>query len=119
MARNLYISYCRSRLVEDAHLADLIGLWPYGSPRPSPFEATAATETERRLEAALAGLPVTYREALLLVAVEGLAPADASRVCGISPEAMRQRLSRARALLAQRLDEASGPVLATLKEVKT
>jgi RNA polymerase sigma-70 factor (ECF subfamily) len=119
VARNLYISYCRSRLVEDAHLADLIGLWPHGSPRPSPFEATAATETERRLESALAALPVTYREALLLVAVEGLAPAEASKVCGISPEAMRQRLSRARALLARRLEDAIGPALATLREVKT
>ena len=119
VARNLYLSYCRSRLVEDAHLADLIGLWPCGSWRPSPFEATAATEIERRLEAALAGLPVTAREALLLVAVEGLAPADAAKVCGISAEAMRQRLSRARALLARRLEGTGGPALAALKEVKT
>ena len=55
---------------------------------------------------ALAGLPVLYREALLLVGVEGLRPAEAAVVCGVSPEAMRQRLSRARALLAERLEDA-------------
>ena len=118
VARNLYFSYRRSRLVEDSHAAGLIGLWPCGSPRPSPFDWTAASETERRIEDAFAALPVAYREALLLVVVEGLSPAEASKVCGISPEAMRQRLSRARALLAQRLDDADGPSLAALREAK-
>ena len=118
VARNLYISYCRSRQVEDAHAAGLMGLWPSGSRGPSPFESLAATETERRIEAALAALPLAYREALLLVGVEGLGPAEASQVCGISPEAMRQRLSRARAVLARRLDEREGLPLATLRELK-
>jgi RNA polymerase sigma-70 factor (ECF subfamily) len=111
VARNLYASYCRSRLVEDSHAAGLIGLWPFGSPRPTPFESTAANETERRLEAALAGLPVRYREALLLVAVEGLRPAEAADVCGVSSETMRQRLSRARALLASRMDPTATPAV--------
>src|SRR5215831_14783986 len=31
--RNLYLSYCRSRLLEDAQLTDLLGLWPNGSPQ--------------------------------------------------------------------------------------
>ena len=111
VARNLYASYCRSRLVEDSHAAGLIGLWPFGSPRPTPFESTAANETEHRLEAALAGLPVRYREALLLVAVEGLRPAEAADVCGVSSETMRQRLSRARALLASRMDPTVTPAV--------
>ena len=109
VARNLYASYCRSRLVEDSHAAGLIGLWPFPSPHPTPFESTAANETEQRLEAALAALPVRYREALLLVAVEGLRPAEAADVCGVSSETMRQRLSRARALLARRLDTTVTP----------
>jgi RNA polymerase sigma-70 factor (ECF subfamily) len=116
VARNLYVSYCRSRLVEDSHVAGFIGLWPCGSPRPSPFESTAATETGRRIEAALGALPVAYREALLLVAVEGLRPAEAAQVCGITPEAMRQRLHRARALMARRLDDNDAPNLAALRE---
>jgi RNA polymerase sigma-70 factor (ECF subfamily) len=105
VARNLYVSYCRSRVLEDSHVVDLIGLWPIGAPRSSPFEETAANEFERRLESALASLPSTSREVLLLVAVEGLRPAEAAVVCGITPEALRQRLSRARAQLARRLDE--------------
>jgi RNA polymerase sigma-70 factor (ECF subfamily) len=119
VARNLYVSYRRSRLVEDSHAAGLTGLWPCGAPRPSPFESLAATEAERRLEAALAALPVAYREALLLVGVEGLSPADASAVCGITPEAMRQRLSRARAALARRLEDTGRTLIAALRDVKT
>jgi RNA polymerase sigma-70 factor (ECF subfamily) len=119
VARNLYASYCRSRLVEDSHVASLIGLWPCGMAQPSPFEATAATESERRIEAALAALPVLYREALLLVGVQGLTITEACEVCGISAEAMRQRVSRARALLARRLDDAAAPRLTRLREVET
>ena len=119
VARNLHVSYRRSRMLEDSHAAGLIGLWPSGSPVPSPFDATAASEIEQRLDAALRALPVSAREALLLVAVEGQSPAEAALVCGISPEAMRQRLSRARALLARRLEERNTPALAALKAVTT
>ena len=52
-----------------------LGLWPSGSPGPSPFEATIARETGERIDAALAALPAVYREALLLVALEGMPPA--------------------------------------------
>lgn len=117
VARNLYVSYCRSRLLEDSHAADLFGLWPGGTPKPSPFEETAATEFERRLESAIASLPASSREVLLLVAVEGLRPAEAAEVCGITPEALRQRLSRARALLARRLEVTGGVQSAVFSEV--
>jgi RNA polymerase sigma-70 factor (ECF subfamily) len=117
VARNLYVSYCRSRLVEEAHAPGLIGLWPSGTPRVSPFEATAASETERRIEAALAALPATYREVLLLVGVEGLTPAEAASVCGLSPEALRQRLCRARAMLGRRLEAAPATMGGVLREV--
>lgn len=100
VARNLYASYRRSRQLEDSHADGLIGLWPSGLAHPSPFEVAAANETGRRIEAAIGALPVTCREALLLVVVEGLKPAEAATICGVSPEAMRQRLSRARAALA-------------------
>lgn len=119
VARNLHASYCRARLVEQSHAADLIGLWPGAASRPSPFEKLAAGETQRRIEAALATLPVAGREALLLVAAEGLSISEAADVCGISPEAMRQRLSRARAMVARRLAAADRPALALLREAKT
>lgn len=119
VARNLYVSYCRSRLLQDSHLGGLMGLWPCGFPSATPFETTAASETEGRIEAALAALPVACREALLLVGIQGLNAAEAAEACGISPEAMRQRLSRARTLMARRLAERSAPRLAHLREVKT
>lgn len=119
VARNLYVSYRRSRMLEDSRAAGLIGMWPSGSPQPSPFDSTVAGETGQRLDAAIAALPVAYREALLLVVIEGLRPADAAVVCSISAEAMRQRLSRARALLARHLEEQDAPSLAALKEVTT
>jgi RNA polymerase sigma-70 factor (ECF subfamily) len=117
VARNLHASYCRSRLLEDTHARDLIGLWPCGSPGRSPLDVVQADEAEQRLAAALASLPVVYREALLLVGFEGLKPAVAAGICGVTPEAMRQRLSRARALLARRLTAAETAGLAVLNEV--
>jgi RNA polymerase sigma-70 factor (ECF subfamily) len=78
-----------------------------------------ANETGVRIEDALSAMPAIYREALLLVAVEGMKPAQAAAVCGVSPEAMRQRISRARALIAKQLDSEHGPMLAALKAVTT
>jgi RNA polymerase sigma-70 factor (ECF subfamily) len=72
-------------------------------PFDSPFERTAGNELERRIEAALGALPVEAREVLLLVGMEGLTPSEAAAVCGVTPEAMRQRLKRARAQLRARL----------------
>jgi len=103
VARNVYWSYCRSRLLEEEHGASLIGLWPVPSPPPSPFDDAVASELDQRVESALASLPARYREVLWLVAVEELTPAEAARVCGIAPEALRQRLSRGRAMLAEAL----------------
>jgi RNA polymerase sigma-70 factor (ECF subfamily) len=105
VARNLYFSYCRSRLLEDADGGGLLGLWPVGASRPSPFDEAAASELERRIERALSRLPARCREALLLVSVEGFTPAEAAAICGITAEAFRQRLSRGRAMLAAELDQ--------------
>ena len=67
----------------------------------SPFDLASSNQFEERLEAAIASLPPMYREVLLLVGVEQLRPMDAAKVCGISPEALRQRLSRARATVSR------------------
>jgi RNA polymerase sigma-70 factor (ECF subfamily) len=119
IARNLHISYCRSRSIEEHYASDLVGLWPSSSPVPSPIEATIARETGERLDAALAALPAMYREALLLVGFDDLRPAEAALVCGITPEAMRQRISRARAMLANRLEEMNRHPVVALKEATT
>jgi RNA polymerase sigma-70 factor (ECF subfamily) len=114
VARNLHVSYVRSRMLEDTAAATLMALWPVGVERSSPFEAAAATELEKRIERALAAMPLAAREVLLLVGVAGLDPSDAADVCGVTPDALRQRLHRARAMLSKALErEASGeaPVL--------
>lgn len=116
VARNLHVSYIRSRLLEDASSAGLLGLWPFSVHQSSPFEAAAVSELERRVERALATLPSSAREVLLLVGVAGLSHADAADVCCLTPEALRQRLSRARAMLARALDTEAAPAASAFGE---
>jgi RNA polymerase sigma-70 factor (ECF subfamily) len=102
VARNLYLSYCRSRVREQSYTSDLVLIWP-DQVASSPLQTAMSNEFENVVEAAVYTLPAKYREALLLVGVEDLRPGDAAAVCGISPEAFRQRLSRARALITRQL----------------
>jgi RNA polymerase sigma-70 factor (ECF subfamily) len=102
VARNLYVSHWRAHQVS-AQLAG--GLLPIPPSPPSPFEAAAETQTGARVERAITALPEAYREILLLCAVEGLAPKDAAVVLGISGEAARQRLARARQMIDRALGE--------------
>ena len=104
VARHLHVSFNRSRVLEDSAADSLIAVWPFSFEQASPFEAAAASELERRIERALAALPSTSREVLLLVGVAGLTHSDAADVCGITPEALRQRLHRAREALATALE---------------
>lgn len=52
-------------------------------------------------------MPTASREVLLLVSVAGLDHADAADVCGITAEALRQRLHRAREALTNALERGS------------
>lgn len=110
----MYWNYRRDSRVEAASAPDLLTLWPSPEPWPSPFDLAAAGELERRVELALSKLSPRYREVVLFVAHEGLTPSEASVVCGITPEAVRQRLSRARTVLAARLHDT--PAIAVLKK---
>lgn len=101
VARNLHLSWRRWAVVDAARLA-LVGRLP-GRDVPTPAEEAAAGEQVRRLEAGLAALPPVHREILLLVGVEGMTPTEAAGVLGLSPEASRQRLARARAALQQEM----------------
>jgi RNA polymerase sigma factor (sigma-70 family) len=104
VARNLYWTHRRSSLLEEAVTAELLTLWPAAENWPSPFDLASTGELGRRVEKVLATLQPRHREVLLLVGYEGLTPAEAAAVCGITPEALRQRLARARAALAEALD---------------
>lgn len=103
VARNLCRSHLRWSLLEADTLRSLWG-WRTRS-ATTPFEAAAHEESERALERALGRLSAKDREILLLVGVEGLTPAQAARILELSPEAARQRLSRARARLSAQLGE--------------
>jgi RNA polymerase sigma-70 factor (ECF subfamily) len=103
VARNLYLSQCRARVLEQSDDALLSQV----SDAPSPFVQAAANESHRRLEAALASLPLIYREVLLLVGVEGMSISDAAAICEVSNDTLRQRLSRGRAMLAERMEAAA------------
>lgn len=83
---------------------------------PSPLEWAAASETEARVERALLEIPLPFREILLLVVVEGLDHDKVARVLGLTGEAVRQRLARARAKLGERLGERFLPARSTLTE---
>jgi len=103
VARNLSVSYFRTRTVESRVIGSL-SLWPERRAE-TPFDMTALNEFERRVEAGLAALPPLLREALLLTAVEGLSPSEAAAICDVTPEAMRQRVRRARTALAGQLGD--------------
>lgn len=105
VARNLQRDHRRRRLLDLDRLESL-SLWPERRlPPSSPLDLTEADETRRRLEHALSRVPEPMREALLLVVVEGLSNDEAAEVLGLRSDALRQRVSRARALLREALED--------------
>jgi RNA polymerase sigma factor (sigma-70 family) len=76
-------------------------------------ERIDAARSSQAALAALGRLKPRAREALLLVSADGLTPAQAARVLGISPAAFRMRLSGARRALGQAM--ADPPVTAAVQ----
>ena len=95
--------------------------WLFGIGRRVLLEAVRAGLFERRpelaeredprpdrpderidLERALASLGVADREALVMVDVLGFEPVEVARIVGVTPDAFRVRLHRARAKLRER-----------------
>lgn len=102
VAHNVMVSHARAQQVTFALAAELAERPPAAG--PTPFEAMVQSGTQQRIERALGALPIAYREVILLVAIEGLSAADAGAALGLTAEAVRQRLSRARAMLSPALD---------------
>jgi RNA polymerase sigma-70 factor (ECF subfamily) len=103
VARNLFISYLRSREYDDTRTAELTAIRFRPSLQSNPWDELAANEMQQRLFAALDGLPLPYRESILLVAGAGLTPQQAAEVLDLPAPTFRKRLSRARELLAKRI----------------
>lgn len=106
VAHNVLVSHARAAKATAA-LATELADRPTAATR-TPFEALAASLTQLKVEHALGALPAGYREVVLLVAIEGLPAADVGAMLSLSADAVRQRLSRARALLAQALADEGG-----------
>lgn len=73
--------------------------------RPGPGEVTLLRDDLAAVEAALSGLPVEQRSALVLREFEGLSYGEVAEVLGISLTAARSRIHRARLELVRRLDD--------------
>jgi RNA polymerase sigma factor (sigma-70 family) len=66
----------------------------------NPFDATAAAESERVVRDALASVPATYRDALVLFYREQRSVRDVALALGVTEAAAMQRLARGRRYLA-------------------
>jgi RNA polymerase sigma-70 factor (ECF subfamily) len=72
-------------------------------PAPNPEQAAANSEIEAALVRAIDRLDPSKREVLLLRDVEGLSAPEVARVLGISVEAVKSRLHRARVAVRDEL----------------
>lgn len=102
VARNTFLAHRRRHLLSHAHLRAEAERPPV--PAADPHQHAVAHESSARLQAALLALPAELHDALVLHAHAGLDARDGAAVLGISYDAYRQRLARARARLRERLD---------------
>jgi RNA polymerase sigma-70 factor (ECF subfamily) len=104
------INHCRSRLARrrfatrsldsDEALAERVA-----DPARGPEERAMAGDAGRVLEAALAELPVPFREAVVLRDLEGLAYEEIAEVLGARIGTVRSRIARGRSALREVLTE--------------
>lgn len=108
VARNVHVSHRRTLVIDLDRLEGLRLFGDDAAPVPTPFEEAAGSQMERRLEAAIQRLPAKYREVILLVGVERMTPTEAAEILKLRPDAMRQRLSRARGMIKAELEVSDG-----------
>lgn len=101
VAHNLFRSHRRWAWLDGQRLAELAARALRAPGGPTPLELAAASETARAVERALAALAPANREVALLVLIERMEPAEVAVVLGLKPEAVRQRLARARQAVAR------------------
>jgi RNA polymerase sigma-70 factor (ECF subfamily) len=71
--------------------------------RAGADEVLVGRQIDRALEDAIAGLEPMYREVLLLRDVEGLTAPEVAEVLGVTPQAVKSRLHRARLAVRERV----------------
>ncbi|MGD2114665.1 MAG: sigma-70 family RNA polymerase sigma factor [Acidobacteriota bacterium] len=107
------VNHCRSRLRPRALRIELFTpsrededpLAEVADSRRGPEELAMAGDAERALRAALAELPRSFREAVVLRDLEGLAYDEIAEVLGVKIGTVRSRIARGR----RRLSELLGP----------
>ena len=126
IARSFCIKRRRKNVGEPSALEPLHELRAEGVPQlidaRAPDEQAAAREIENELERAIDALEPMYREVLILRDVEGLTAPEVGKVLGLSIEAVKSRLHRARAQVRDQLaplfaPEAEAPPLAGCPDV--
>jgi RNA polymerase sigma factor (sigma-70 family) len=115
IARNQARSHRRWSLLDLLRLALPDEGLEVGDGAPGPELSLDAARRAEQLEQALGALEPQHRETLLLVAVEGFDQAQAAVILGLTPAALRKRLSRARGQLAAALARQEGGAPARLR----
>lgn len=92
----------RSLEAEEEHAAAI------PDPARTPEEAAAGRELQDALDGAIAALEPGYREVLVLRDVEGLSAAEVGEALGLSVDAVKSRLHRARVAVRERVAPALG-----------
>lgn len=100
----------KRRLISDGEAEELLAA--ASDPRPDAGERLIAAEDRRRLAAAIEALPDATREVVTLYYREGRSARQVGDLLGLREEAVKQRLSRARARLKESLLEDVGRTLA-------
>jgi len=103
IARNAFVSHRRWAMLDLSRLVTLG--YEAIAEVATPDEEHERARAMAVLEKALAQVPVASREVLLLVGVEGLDQEEVAKILGISYDALRKRLSRARSELAARMQK--------------
>ena len=69
----------------------------------SPYETLARADDERRLLAEVETLPESYREVILMYYYDDVTYYDVAAALGVSSATVNARLTKARAMLRERL----------------
>jgi len=103
IARNLAVRSLRVRVRERAQVELDVALATHADASPFPLDRLIDSETRAALYAAVASLPPTSREVILMHYRDGRPVDQVAEQLGVRADAVRQRLSRARAALRRAL----------------
>ncbi len=87
------------QFLEDGHHVDMPSPW-----KSNPHEELESSETRTLVQESIGKLPESYRTVLLLRDIEGLDTEETAKMLGISSNAAKIRLHRARLALREVLD---------------